>query len=165
MSIPLDAFTSSKQMTILKRKVRIEELLDNIQSAFSIPIFFIFVVNVLTCATSIGWILHYEWNDLSADIILQVGIFCTNGFCVLIAVLWTAGGIPICLENLKNEFYKKSHQRFVLNRNLDEILIRRELFEKLDFMFTGCNIIPLRRSTLLATVGSLLTYTFLVVKT
>ncbi|KAF8797232.1 hypothetical protein HNY73_001517 [Argiope bruennichi] len=151
-------------MHILQRKAKIDELLDNIQSAFSLPIFFIIIVNLLSCATSMGWFLHYEWNNFTADLIIQVGIYFTNGFCVLSTVLWTAGGIPICLENLKNEFYKKSHQRFISKRNLDEIQIRRELFEKQDFIFSACNIVPLRRSTLLATIGSLLTYTILVVK-
>ncbi|GFU71854.1 hypothetical protein TNCV_1627951 [Trichonephila clavipes] len=65
-------------------------------------------------------------------------------------MLWTAGGIPIQERRFKDVFYQKAQSRMICAGYLKENRVERWLFDKPDFIFTGCGILSYRRSTLFA---------------
>ncbi|GFT99483.1 uncharacterized protein NPIL_593431 [Nephila pilipes] len=89
--------------------------------------------------------------------------YATNSFGSLIAILWIAGGVPIALDTFKDEFFKTAHHKMLLSSLPEEPKLEKWLFHKPDFVFTGCDIFSYRRSSILAVVGTLLTYTFLII--
>ncbi|GBN85332.1 hypothetical protein AVEN_145675-1 [Araneus ventricosus] len=161
--MPPETFGSLEQMDILGRKAMIDAILMNIQNIFSVPSLFIIAQNFLSCATVIGWHLYYHSKSYRSDGLIGSVCIGVNSFGCLAVVLWFVGGIPIHLQKLKDAFYRKERQRIILLQKQGLLQIRGELFESSEFAFTGCDIIPYRRSTFLTIIGTLLTYTVLVV--
>ncbi|GFT09900.1 uncharacterized protein NPIL_313161 [Nephila pilipes] len=163
--IPPEAFGPSKQMDILKRKTRIDNLLEDIQSIFSLPSFFIIAANFSACGTVIGRFMYYDLENFRGRAITDSMILGINAFVCLICILWIAGGLPVHVQKLKEAFYKKAHLRLLILNSTKEPHLKRELIEKPEFIFTACDILSLKRSAILAIFGTLLTYTVLVINT
>ncbi|GFT19407.1 uncharacterized protein NPIL_408901 [Nephila pilipes] len=158
-----EAFEPTKQIDILRRKARIDDVLDSIQHLFSSPSFFIIVTNFLSCGNVIGWYLYYDLGDYRAYMFIESLIYGVNGFGCLICILWMAGSVSVYMQNLKEAFHRKAHLRAILLHRMQEPQLKRELFEKPDFTFTACDIISMKKSTILAVIGTLLTYTVLII--
>ncbi|GIY58120.1 uncharacterized protein CDAR_431821 [Caerostris darwini] len=156
-------FGPSKQISILRRKAMVDCVLNNIQNIFSVPIFFMLIANLLSCGIVIIWTLQYNFEEYRLYMAVRSVFFAINSFGSMAAVLWVAGQVPIQLQKLKESFYEKAHLRLISVCDLDEPQFKRELLEKPDFVLTGCDIISLRRSTVLGVFGTLLTYTVLLV--
>ncbi|GFT25765.1 uncharacterized protein NPIL_414651 [Nephila pilipes] len=156
-------FGSYNQVNILKRKAKIDQVLNSIQEVFSLPSFLIIVANFLTCSSVIGWVLRGNpETDGRAEYIEALFWGITN-LSNLIRIMWLAGDIPIQVGKLKEMFYEKLRIRLFYARNQEEFQLKPELFGQSDFVFTGCHVISLNRSTVLAVCGTLLTYTVLLV--
>ncbi|GBL65294.1 hypothetical protein AVEN_218596-1 [Araneus ventricosus] len=153
------------QFDILKSKAMVDDVLKNIQNAFSLPSLFIIIANLLSCGIVIAWFLSYDFENFEYYMIIRSVFTGVNSFGCLIYVIWIAGGLPIQLQNLKEAFFEKAHSRLLLTRNLEESKLKTELLEQPDFLFTGCDILSYKRSTVLALLGTLLTYTVLIVST
>ncbi|GFT73400.1 uncharacterized protein NPIL_511381 [Nephila pilipes] len=152
-----EEFGLSEQIEILKQKAKLDDILDNIQIIFSLSSFLLITSNILSCCTVLGINLNGINRRLTS--VLFYGI---PNLVSLIAVLWTAGGLPVEQHELKEAFYKKVHLRFLMLRCSEELQFKRELLEKPDFVLNGCNIFFYTRSSILTAVGTLLTYTLLV---
>ncbi|GFY48346.1 uncharacterized protein TNIN_50531 [Trichonephila inaurata madagascariensis] len=101
--------------------------------------------------------------EIESSTLIIWAFYATNSFGSLTAILWIAGGIPIALDRLKDEYFKKAHQKMLLASIPEEPKLEKWLFDRPEFVLTGCNIFSYRRNSLLAVVGTLLTYTFLVI--
>ncbi|GIY24792.1 uncharacterized protein CEXT_261071 [Caerostris extrusa] len=82
-------------------------------------------------------------------------------FICVTAVFWSAGSVPVALNKFNRCFYKKAHSRLLLLRTSEGRKLKRELFDKPEFALTGWDVIVYRRSSILAFVGTLLTYSII----
>ncbi|GBN99789.1 hypothetical protein AVEN_109905-1 [Araneus ventricosus] len=161
--LPPEAFGLSQQIEILKRKAEIDDILMSIQNIFSVPSLLMITKDFLSCATIIGWQLYYHSKSYRSDGLIGSVFYGVNCFGSLAAVLWFVGGIPIQLQKLKDAFHRKERQRLSFLQKQGSLQLRKELFETSEFSFTGCDIIPFRKGTFLTIIGTLLTYTVLVI--
>ncbi|KAF8792210.1 hypothetical protein HNY73_003837 [Argiope bruennichi] len=139
--------------------MKIDKFLDEIQATFSIPSFVVIASRFLSCSQEFGE-ESYKSPDLIATAINVIASSTS-----MIAILWTAGGISVALRLLKESFYRKAHSRYISHQITKELHIKRELLEKPDFAFSGCDIMSYSRSSILVIAGTLLTYSVLVVQT
>ncbi|GFU52614.1 uncharacterized protein NPIL_36271 [Nephila pilipes] len=117
------------------------------------------MTNLLSCCIVLGINLNSINSKGRVTSVLFFGI---PNLVSLIAVLWTAGGLLVEQHQLKGAFYKKVHLRFLMLRCSEELQCKREILDKPDFVLNGCNIFSYTRGSILAAVGTLLTYTLLV---
>ncbi|GFT10281.1 uncharacterized protein NPIL_699161 [Nephila pilipes] len=160
---PPKTFGASTQIRILTRKEKIDDILDRIQNYFSNSSFFIILANILSCFCILGALLKETPGERQINNIISYVFYSTNSFGSITGILWIAGGVPILLDKFKNEYFKKAHRKMLLTPLPEEPKLEKWLFDKPDFVFTGCDIFSYRRSSLLAVLGTLLTYTFLII--
>ncbi|GFU33339.1 uncharacterized protein NPIL_173861 [Nephila pilipes] len=158
-------FDLSKQLDILKSKAKVYDVLLKIESAFSMPIFLTIIANAFMCSSLIGWFFFYNWSEFPLMIKLECGYFGLSSFLCVVLLLWMAGRLPIALSRFKETFHQKTHNRLLSVCVLEESHLKRDLFNEPDFVLTGCNILPLKRSTIVGLAGTLLTYTVLAMNT
>ncbi|GIY29486.1 uncharacterized protein CDAR_534171 [Caerostris darwini] len=158
-------FGPYKQLDILRRKAKIDDILEKIQAIFSLPAFFLIAGNFLSCGSVIGKHLYFGKEMYRSYHMKESVFYGISSFFCLTIILWVAGGVPIQVQKLKEAFYKKEHLRLLTITDFDEPTLKKGLFEDTDFVFTGCDIISFKRSTILALFGALLTYTVLAVST
>ncbi|GFY58185.1 uncharacterized protein TNIN_94431 [Trichonephila inaurata madagascariensis] len=159
---PTDAFGLSRQLDVLRSRAKIHQVLLDVQAIFSVPVFFLVVANILMCSSIAGWFLVKEWEETALFLRLE---FAYDGIASIVcaaSTLWIAGGLPIEMNKFKEAFYQKTHFRLLYYRTKEEQYLKKELFYAPEFVLMGCDILSLRRSTILALVGTLLTYTVLV---
>ncbi|GFT35867.1 uncharacterized protein TNCV_2154281 [Trichonephila clavipes] len=115
---------------------------------------------IMCCYSILGLYLIGDFGIVQQIQGTTVGV-CS--FLCLIGTLWTAGTLPIELKKLKDTFYEKAYLRRISFRFLSEENSRTEIFDKPDFVFTGCDVLSYRRSAVFAIVGTLVTYTVLII--
>ncbi|KAF8787383.1 hypothetical protein HNY73_008986 [Argiope bruennichi] len=153
------------QVNILKRKTLIQDILLDIQDIFSVPIFLIIIGNVLMCSSITGWFLIHDWSEAGDVWKIKSAFYVINGFMNLTATLWAASGLNISMNKFKEIFHQKTHKRLLLYDTKEELYLKRDLLEEPDFLLTGCDILSFKRSTILTLLGTLLTYTVLIMNT
>ncbi|GFT25188.1 uncharacterized protein NPIL_641801 [Nephila pilipes] len=163
-----EEFETFHQLSILQKKKKAYDVLHKLQDVFSVPIFFMILANVLMCSAITGSLLLKSLDDF--PIFLQIDLIYNliSGFSCVAATLWIAGRVPIEMNTFKNSFFQKVHERLLHHHavvGLEELHLKTDLCNEPDFVLTGCNILPLKRSTILAVVGTLFTYTVLVINT
>ncbi|GFU13524.1 uncharacterized protein NPIL_435281 [Nephila pilipes] len=163
-----EEFERYHQLSILKEKKKVYDVLHKLQDVFSVPVFFMILANVLMCSAITGGLLLKTLDDF--PIFLQIDLMYNliSGFSCIAVTLWIAGRVPIEMNTFKNSFYQKVHERLLHHHAvicMEELHLKTDLFNEPDFVLTGCNILPLKRSTILALVGTLFTYTVLVINT
>ncbi|GFU18460.1 uncharacterized protein NPIL_554621 [Nephila pilipes] len=144
------------------------DVLHKLQDVFSVPIFFMILANVLMCSAITGSLLLNTLDDF--PIFLQIDLMYNliNGFSCVDVTLWIAGRVPIEMNTFKNSFYQKVHERLLHHQavvGLEELHLKTDLFNEPPFVLTGCNILPLKKSTILVVVGIIFTYTVIVINT
>ncbi|GFU32158.1 uncharacterized protein NPIL_201391 [Nephila pilipes] len=157
-----NAFGPEEQRDILRRKAEIDDILDIIQEVFSVPSFFIILGYFIICCRALAWSLTQPTKTPIPMLTL------INGVIILIslsATLWVSGGLPEKINKLKEAFYRKTHRRIIFVGTSGEPDLRKELLDKPDLVLTGCGILFYRKSSVLAVIGALLTYTVLVIST
>ncbi|GFT73395.1 uncharacterized protein NPIL_511351 [Nephila pilipes] len=157
-----DDFGPEEQRTILRRKAKIDDILDIIQEIFSVPSFFFNLGYFVCCCRALAWNLTLRVKTPIQMLTLINGIIILIFLC---ATLWVSGGLPENISKLKEAFYKKTHRRIIFVGTSKEPDLRKELLDKPDFVLTGCGVLFHRKSSVLAAIGALLTYTVLVVST
>ncbi|GFT76385.1 uncharacterized protein NPIL_298341 [Nephila pilipes] len=158
-----EEFDHSKQLHILKERAKICRVLQNIQTIFSLPMFLIIVANCLMCSTLLGGVLIKI--EFAEDLTIFIFYFFNDILCVITA-LWVAGSVPVDISRFKETFHQMTHERLLYHHATEnELQLKIDLFNEPDFVLTGCNILPFRRSTILTVIGTLLTYTVLVANT
>ncbi|GBM65310.1 hypothetical protein AVEN_89682-1 [Araneus ventricosus] len=160
-----EEFSISKQTAVVNYKRKIDEFLGILQKVFSLPSFLLCAANFISCCTHVGWFVWiYTNNEDWAMEISYIFIF-INSTASLLAFLWTAGGLPLDMEALVNEFCKKLQCRLIHRGKADEIDLGKGLNEEPSFVLSGCGIVYFRRSTILSLIASIITYTLLLLNT
>lgn len=155
------AFDIPKQVDILKRESRILDLLLNFQTVFSTPSFLMFATHYCVCSSMLGWIVLGE--HVSDTKFLLTLLYFANSLACLFVFVWVPGQLPIEMDKFKEVFRRKSRQRWMLLRIAEEDVFGKAFIEKPTLTFSGCDIITFRRNSILAIIGTILTYTLLVV--
>ncbi|GBN80374.1 hypothetical protein AVEN_250379-1, partial [Araneus ventricosus] len=108
-------FTVSFQSNILNQKRRIDDALFLLQKVFYLPSFLICAASFCSCCTLVAWIL--KRFDYSVELATMLTFFLYFFMCgvSLLACLWTAGGLPVELEEFNEEFHKKAQLRLLVN--------------------------------------------------
>ncbi|GFT33503.1 uncharacterized protein NPIL_668911 [Nephila pilipes] len=161
-----DLFVLSEQIEILKRKKNNFVILNNIQAVFSVPIFFIILANVFMCSAITGGLLVR--NDSKIPLSMRLGLmyYLMNAILCVFITLWIAGSIPIKMKKFKDTFYKKAQERLLLRiANTEELQLKIDFINEPYFELTGFDILPIKRSTIFALIGTLFTYTVLFINT
>ncbi|GFU18464.1 uncharacterized protein NPIL_554651 [Nephila pilipes] len=156
-----EEFTPQKQIKVLKRKARIDDILDTIQDVFSLTSFLLITASLMACINVVGRFLHVRWNGNFNPYETTLQAICFFG--IITSILWVAGGVTISGNRFKEAFYKKAHIRLIFGQEKEETRLQRGLFEAPDLELTGCGLISYKRSTLLGIIGTLITYTIVVV--
>ncbi|GFR19172.1 uncharacterized protein TNCT_3411 [Trichonephila clavata] len=117
------------------------------------------------CGSITGWFLIESWNDSLFPWKVEATFYGINAFLCVVSILWVAGALPIAMNKFKENFHSKTHARLLYYHTKDELYLKGEVVNEPDFFLTGCEMISFRRSTILAFVGTSLTYTVLVVNT
>ncbi|GBN05800.1 hypothetical protein AVEN_88104-1 [Araneus ventricosus] len=145
--------------------MKINSSLDDIRGVFSVPSFLIIVTEFLSCSHMFGYIIiSGKHNAYFRPAIVVVTINVIASCSSTIGTLWMAGGIPVALNRLKESFYRKAHSRYISHQVSEELHTKRELLEKPDFVLSGCDLMSYRRSSILVVLGTLFTYSVLVVQ-
>ncbi|GIY28154.1 uncharacterized protein CDAR_219121 [Caerostris darwini] len=148
------------QFDILKRKSKVDDVLEDLENIFSKPSLFLIMLNFVTCVYHLGTMLVVSWGY--RHIIIESLFYSVVHFICVTAVFWSAGSVPVALNKLNRFFYRKAHSRLLLVCSTSEgRKFKRELVEKPEFVLTGCDVIVYRRSSILAFVGTLLTYSII----
>ncbi|GFQ64196.1 uncharacterized protein TNCT_213401 [Trichonephila clavata] len=155
-----EQFGSSEQIQVLLYKAKIDEVLKITQEIFSAPSFCLIVANSVSCYSMLGW---YLMDTMSTSQLIQASFIGISSFLYLTVILWIAGTLPVELNKLKDTFYEKAYLRCISFGFLLEPNFRREILDKPEFVFTGSDVLHYRKSSVLAVVGTLITYTLLVV--
>ncbi|GFS94718.1 uncharacterized protein NPIL_509621 [Nephila pilipes] len=161
----LEDFTLSKQISILKKRTKIYYILLNIQNNFSLPIFFVIVANILICGCITGWFLIIKWDESDFLLKMESVFFGTNALVNVISILWTAGNVSVEMSKFKEIFHYKTHLKLLSRYSKQELHFKMDLMNEPEFVLTGWDVLPLRRSMILGLIGTLLTYTVLVMNT
>ncbi|CAL1286001.1 unnamed protein product [Larinioides sclopetarius] len=158
-------FGISKQLSILKNRIQIRDILFEVEAVFAVPVFCAIVGNILMCASVIGWYLVKEWNDTNIAWKMNIAFYAINAFSNVMATAWVASELAISMKKFKETLIQKTEKRLLYCDAKGEQYLKTDLLAEPDFVLTGCNIIYFNRSTILALVGTLLTYTILLVNT
>ncbi|GFY76007.1 uncharacterized protein TNIN_213441 [Trichonephila inaurata madagascariensis] len=155
-----EGFGPSEQMDILRQKAKIDSILEKLQDIFSLPSFFVILSNLFTCCSVLGMVaIGFQSESVKIIKAFFYGIF---HLISLVFVLWVAGGLPLEQNKLKNAFYKRAHSRFLIALSSEESQCKREILDKPNFVFSGCNIFSYTRNSVLTLVGTLLTYALII---
>ncbi|GFY62507.1 uncharacterized protein TNIN_270581 [Trichonephila inaurata madagascariensis] len=120
--------------------------------------FLIIVANFLMCCSQLGGaLIKIEFDDYNLIFVF----YFINAVLCIVTTLWVAGSVPIQMSRFKEVFHQVTHERLLYYHTTDEMHLKMDLFHEPEFVFTGCNIISYRRSTIPALIGTLLTYTVL----
>ncbi|GFQ84329.1 uncharacterized protein TNCT_697051 [Trichonephila clavata] len=155
-----EQFGPSEQIKVLRYKAKIDEILKITQEIFSAPSFCWIVASSVSCYSMLGL---YLMSRLQGIPLIEGASFGIISFLCLIVPLWIAGTLPVELNKLKETLYEKAYLRWISFKFPSEQNSRREILDKSDFTFTGCDIISYRRSSPFLIVGSLVTYTVLII--
>ncbi|GFY46731.1 uncharacterized protein TNIN_294531 [Trichonephila inaurata madagascariensis] len=155
-----EQFGPSEQIRALRYKAKIDEILKITQEIFSVPSFCLIVANSISCYSMLGW---YLMDTMRISQLIQSVFIGICSFLYLTGILWIAGTLPVELNKLKDTFHEKAYLRWISFGFHSEKNFRKEILDKPEFVFTGCDILHYRRSSILAVVGTLITYTLLVV--
>ncbi|GFY71070.1 uncharacterized protein TNIN_1101 [Trichonephila inaurata madagascariensis] len=148
-----EQFGPSEQIHALRYKAKIDEILQITQEIFSVPSFCLIVANSISCYSTLGWYLMSHLNAFQLIEVLSIGM---SSLLCMTCIRWTAGTLPGELNKLKDTFYAKAYLRWISFRFPSEKNFRREVLDKPEFVFTGCDIFHYRRSFIFAVVETLI---------
>ncbi|KAF8781603.1 hypothetical protein HNY73_011983 [Argiope bruennichi] len=157
-------FTPAKQVNIFVQETRIEDLLQLTQEVFSVPSFLILAAHFCSSIAVLGDLI-YNADFFYTDyfFLSRLLLLFLNSSVGLLACLWTAGGLPLAENQLKDAFRRKKRERFFLFGKENEEYFQKELMDKPSFMMSGCGIVYLQRSSILTLLGTVFTFTALLI--
>ncbi|GIY65982.1 uncharacterized protein CDAR_454021 [Caerostris darwini] len=158
-----EEFTSSRQAGIAKNEAKLSSLVQLLQNVFSVPSFLISVALFCTCITALGMliVLFGEFQRFALQSL--VALMFVNSFGGLVICLWTAGGLPVEVEKLKETLRKKLQQKRLSENLIGDTCGDMKSLKVSSFVLSGCNIVYFQRNSILALAGTILTYTILLV--
>ncbi|GIY04273.1 uncharacterized protein CDAR_253881 [Caerostris darwini] len=106
----------------------------------------------------VDWKLGLYFNS-------ELSIFFFNSVSYVTSILWIAGGLPVEVNKFKEAFHRKTHARLLYGDATEVMNLKNDLFHEPEFVMTGCDILPIRRSTIFGLAGTIVTYTVLMMTT
>ncbi|GFT13120.1 hypothetical protein NPIL_10291 [Nephila pilipes] len=89
-----------------------------------------------------------------------------NSISCVALTLWIVGRIPIEMKKFHYTFYERIQERLLrCYSSAKELHLKIDFLSEPDFVMAGCDILPLRRSTIFLLIGTLFTYTVLFIDT
>lgn len=162
---PLKNFTYVSQIEILSLNTRNVNLLNEIQRVFSLPLLLLCIGGFSTSCSIIGSFVLYEIKDISV-LMGADSVYATLFSTVpLITIIWIAGRVPIESKKFRDAFCKKMEHRVLLGLDSEGGKLERWMYDLPDFVLTAGDVFRFRRSLILTFVGTMITYTFLLVNT
>ncbi|GFT13127.1 uncharacterized protein NPIL_10321 [Nephila pilipes] len=159
-------FGLPEQLDILKSKKKIDDALHNIQNVFSEQFFFTILASVSMCSSVAGGLLIKDFGKFHIVMQMDYMYYLINSISCVALTLWIVGRIPIEMKKFHHTFYERTQERLLrCYSSMMELQLKIDFLNEPDFVMTGCDILPLRRSTILALIGTLFTYTVLFVDT
>ncbi|GFT02548.1 uncharacterized protein NPIL_605531 [Nephila pilipes] len=157
-----EEFGLSEQIEILKSKKKMDDVLHHIQNEFSEQFFFTILAGVFTCSFVAGGLLTNDFGEHPVVTQLDYMYYLINSISCIALTLWIVGRIPIEMKKFHHTFYERTQERLLrCYSSMTELQLKIDFLNEPDFVMTGCDILPLRRSTILALIGTLFTYTVL----
>ncbi|GFW18987.1 uncharacterized protein TNCV_165011 [Trichonephila clavipes] len=154
-----EEFGPSEQIEILRQKPEIDDILENLQDISSLTYFPMIMSNLFTCCSYLGINLIGNYSKV---IVVKAVFYGKTNLASFIVILWTAGSLPVDPNKVKDAFYKRAPSRFLIVFIPEERHNKREILDKTDFVLNGCSIFPYTRNSILAVIGTLLTYSLLI---
>ncbi|GFS60597.1 uncharacterized protein NPIL_116761 [Nephila pilipes] len=149
-----EEFGIPEQLGVLRRKEKIDEILENIEDIFATPWLCIIIVTNLTFCTVVGRFMFFNFTKYRLNDIRELSLRVIIDFACLIAALGGANILSSRLRELKLLFYKKLRGRQLSVGNPREALTKQELFGKSNFILIGA--LEITWSKLLFYMGSLM---------
>ncbi|GBM83141.1 hypothetical protein AVEN_101247-1 [Araneus ventricosus] len=117
----VENFTLSKQANISAQEARIGDLLHLTQRVFSVTSFLISAAHFCARITVLGSLILDAITFIKDYTLLcQLVLLFLNSSGGLLACLWTAGGLPLAEDELKDAFRRKMRERLHLFGKVDE---------------------------------------------
>ncbi|KAG8186597.1 hypothetical protein JTE90_019919 [Oedothorax gibbosus] len=157
----LEAFDTHKQVNIARSFSNMMTILKDLQKVFSLPSFLMFATHYCACSTLLGWFVLGEISSVSK--ILQILFYFSNSSVCLIACLWVPGKLPIEIDKMKEAFRSKYRYRWFHLGVMEENVFEKAFGEQHTFVLTGVRFIEFKQSSILAVVGTILSYTLVLV--
>ncbi|KAG8179269.1 hypothetical protein JTE90_026733 [Oedothorax gibbosus] len=155
-------FDVPAQMKIVSSELKIMAILEDLQKVFSLPSFLMFATHYCACSSLLGWLVLGELR--SAIKTFQTAFYFGSSFACLVAYLWVPGKLPVEMNKLKEAFRQKSRLRWIfLGSHQEEDVFEKAFCGKEPLVITGFNIVSFRQSSILAVIGTILSYTLLLV--
>lgn len=151
-------FDITKQVAILKMKDKMDDAFRGMHSVFSVPSFCVLVAHFCFCCSLLGWVMLGREHATNLKWVLHMVFFGLNSLVSLVVILWVVGGVPMEMEKFRLAFKNKIHKRRLSSEKTN---FEDWLDDGGDFVFSGCDILCYRRSSILTLVGTILTYTLL----
>ncbi|GFQ69478.1 uncharacterized protein TNCT_175131 [Trichonephila clavata] len=155
-----EEFSPTRQIGILREKAKIDKLLESVQAIFSMPSLLLIATHFLSFVSLIRSTIEVAVESFLSYKNMEAVIRTFIDFYCLFFMLWIASGVFVQMKKLKRGFSEKVRARLLHNGNLREIQPKGKLFGQSEFVFTRCDIILYKRSTLLSISGTLLIYAF-----
>lgn len=156
----LENFNYKVQMDILKSKSKITKVLRDLQNSFSLASLLVCLAGFSACCSVVGCFVAYTIGDMSPVMVGDLAYTACHSVVSVSLVVWTAGQVPVETAAFKSAFREKIEGRAFLGiaENAD-----RGLFEMENFVLAGGHVISFKRSLILTFMGTMLTYTFLLI--
>ncbi|KAG8178658.1 hypothetical protein JTE90_025582 [Oedothorax gibbosus] len=154
-------FTTSIQKEILKRFIEIESCIISFQTIFSVPSLLMFAAHFSCCSAVLGLVVTGTFLNMPRIYIIYHTTSIFNSLSFLMASMWFAGGVPLAMDNFKAAFSRKTQENLLLVASERESVLGRGLYERPSLVLSGCGILFFTRNSMLVVLGTLLTYTIL----
>ncbi|KAF8794501.1 hypothetical protein HNY73_002476 [Argiope bruennichi] len=156
-------FTPSKQANIINQELKINRVVQYLQEIFSVSSFLLSIAHFGICISVLGLLFKITIANISLHFAITLLLNLANSFAGLMTCLWMAGGLPVEASKFKEAFRRKINQRLMFLHEEEDIFFEKCLPDISSYLLSGCNIIYFQRSSILAVVGTLLSYTFLLI--
>ncbi|KAG8178662.1 hypothetical protein JTE90_025585 [Oedothorax gibbosus] len=119
-----------------------------------------FAAHFSWCSGVLGLVVTGTFLNMPGNYIIYYTTSILNSLSFLMACMWFAGGVPLAMNNFKATFSRKTQSLMVASSEQESVL-GRGLYERPSLVLSGCGILFFTRNSMLVVLGTLLTYTIL----
>ncbi|KAF8788159.1 hypothetical protein HNY73_009691 [Argiope bruennichi] len=154
---PPKAFTTIAQIRCLKCETEIYKTLEELQTNFSIAIFIACAGNFLYCFSLLSQVMMFSFRQNASTYQADSVVFSITVVVPLIVMFWIPEWIPEEMENLNRIIRFKYEMRASSGLVSRNSTVEKWLLEG-KIILSGCNMIFLRKSSILSVLGTALIY-------
>ncbi|KAG8178663.1 hypothetical protein JTE90_025586 [Oedothorax gibbosus] len=154
-------FTTTIQKEFLRDFIKTESCIISFQNIFSVPSLLMFAAHFSWCSGVLVLVVTGTFLNMPGIRIIYHTTSILNSLSFLMACMWFAGGVPLAMDNFKAALSRKTQQSLLLESSEQESVLGRGLYERPSLVLSGCGILYFTRNSMLVVLGTLLTYTIL----